>query len=455
MLEKICYSSPYFIRFALINIYGYLLSRKRFKGKFGEYFELFSKTQWQSPEQIKEFQIDRLKKTMEIACQKVPYYRRLFSEYGLTPGDFRCLDDLKKLPTLTKKDIRDNFHDLLHEDIKNLPVTKNYSSGTTGQKLEFYLPRELAYNINYSLLYRFYGWAGVKQGDKRVTIGARFFTKKPPYWVYNKAENQLLLSIHHLNEQTVDSYIETIRRFSPVFIQGHPTGIFFISQRMAQLGKSVAVKAVFTTGETLDDSRRNVITEAFNAEVFESYGVGESVIAAFECEKHCGFHEASELGVIEFEKTDSGLYKVIGTSLWNYAMPFLRYEIEDLAELSPSDRCSCGRALPLKIKRILGRIDDILFSPDGGIILPASIRMRVKPLLKPFENYQLQQVAQKEYVLLIEGRLDELRKSHFLKAMKEALGDWAKIEVKEVDRLMTDGGKVRSILNLYRRQKES
>jgi phenylacetate-CoA ligase len=452
LLEKICCSSPYFIRFAMINLYGYLLARRRFGNKFEEYFEFFEKTQWQTPEDIKKFQMSKLRQIIEIAYRKVPYYRRLLSKYGLTPDDFHEIDDLKKLPTLTKQDIRGNFHDLLNEDIKNISITKDYSSGTTGQKLEFYLPKELAFNVNYSLVYRSYSWAGIHLGDKRVTIGARLFAKKTPYWIYNKAENQLLLSIHHLNEETVDSYIEKIKQFSPVFIQGHPTGISFISQRMVQSGTSIGVKAVCTTAETLDDSQRKAIMQAFNTEVFESYGSSECVIAAFECEKHTGFHEASELGIIEFEKTPSGLYKVIGTSLWNYAMPFLRYEIEDLVELSPNDRCSCGRGLPLKIKRILGRIDDVLASPDGGIILPVSIRMQIKPLLKPFENYQLQQLDKKEYTLLVEGKLNDLRKNQFLKATKEVLGDLAEVEIKEADRLMTKGGKVQNILNLYKRQ---
>jgi phenylacetate-coenzyme A ligase PaaK-like adenylate-forming protein len=93
------------------------------------------------------------------------------------------------------------------------------------------------------------------------------------------------------------------------------------------------------------------------------------------------------------------------------------------------------------IKRILGRIDDIIFSSDGGIVFPVSVRMRVKPLLKPFENYQLQQLDKKEYALLVEGQLTELRKNQFLKVMKEALGDSTRVEVREAGILMTKGGK--------------
>lgn len=435
----------------MVNIYGYFLSRNRFGGKYEKYFEFFKKTQWQSPEKIKEFQMRKLKEIIEVAYQKVPYYKRLFSEYGLTPNDFHAFDDLKKLPTLTKEIIQCNFSDLLNEDINKMNVIKSSSSGTTGQKLEFYLPKELAYNVNFSLLYRFYDWAGVKLRDKRITIGGRLFTKKAPYWVYNKAENQLLLSIHHLGKETVDGYIEKIRKFSPVFIQGHPTGIFFISQRMVEVGTSIDVKAVFTTGETLDESQRKMIMKAFNTEVFDSYGLSECVVAAFECERHNGFHEGSELGIMEFEKTNSGLYKVIGTSLWNDAMPFIRYEIEDLVELSSTEKCTCGRGLPLKIKKASGRIDDVVFSPDDNIILPVSVRMRIKPLLKPFENYQLQQLDKKEYALLIKGTLNEMRRNKFLETLREILGDSAQIKIKEINKIMTAGGKIKNIVNFYKR----
>jgi phenylacetate-CoA ligase len=449
-VEETYYHLPSVLRSAMVNFYGYFLSRNRFGWKYKKYFEFFKKTQWQSPEEIKQFQMAKLKEIMGIAYQKVPYYRKLFSEYGLTAGDFHTFDDLKKLPILTKEIIRCNFSNLLNEDIKNMDVIRSYSSGTTGQKLEFYIPKELAYNVNYSLLYRFYDWAGIKLRDKRITIGGRLFTKKAPYWVYNKAENQLLLSIHHLGNDTVDDYIEKIRKFSPVFIQGHPTGIFFISQRMVEKGTSIDVKAVFTTGETLDESQREVIKKAFNTEVFDSYGLSECVVTAFECERHNGFHEGSELGIMEFEKTNSCLYKVIGTSLWNYAMPFIRYEIEDLVELSPTEKCTCGRGLPLKIRKVSGRIDDVVFSPDENIILPVSVRMRIKPLLKSFENYQLQQLDKNNYALLIEGTLNETRRNKFLETLKEILGNSARIKIKEIDKIMTLGGKVRNIVNFHK-----
>ena len=448
-LEQFVYNSPYFIRNSIINIYGYFLAKKRFRGKFKEYYNFFQESQWWDFKELQEFQIMKLKELINVAYYNVPYYRKLFLEYGLTPDDFNSIEDLKKLPVLNKNIIRNNFKELLNEKFDKNRMVKHYSSGTTGQKLEFYLPKELAYNINCAMLYRFYSWANVRVGVKRVTIGGRFFTYKPPYWTFNKAENQLLLSIHHLNENTVDEYIQKIEEFKPVFIQGHPTGIYFLAQKLVELSKTIKLKAIFTTGETLFDHQREIIMKAFGCDVFETYGSGESVIAAGDCEKHQGFHEASDYGIIEFEKDYSGLYRVIGTSLWNYAMPFIRYEIEDLVEISQDYECSCKKGLPIKIKKIIGRIDDILTSTKNTIIFPVTVRMAIKPLLKPYESYQLQQIDRNDYIFIITEEVNNERSNAIINKLKNILGENAKIQIVVKDNIITQGGKIRNVVNLY------
>lgn len=449
-LRDLFFNLPYFLKVILINIYGYQLAKRRFGGNFKDYYEFFQKSQWWSIEKLKAFQFNRLQEILNIAYAKVPFYKSLFQAKGLTIDDFKNIDDLKKLPLITKEKIRANFKSFLHQDfLKFKKVIKHSTSGTTGEKFFFYLPFHLLYMLNYSLIYRFYSWGGVKLGDKRVTLGGRFFTNTAPFWVFNKAENQLLLSIHHLNETTVDLYVSKIRDFKPVFIQGHPSGIHFLAERVNRLKTSIPVKSVFTTGETLFDYQREEIQKAFKCEVFESYGLGESVFAAFECEEHNGLHEASELGIMEFVEAEPGLYMVIGTSLWNYVMPFIRYQVEDLVEISENEKCSCGRGLPLKIKKVIGRIDDIIISAKGTIVFPVSIRMAIKPLLFESENYQLQQVGKKEYVLLFQGVLEGGRKESFVRRLTNLLGEEATLEIKEVDKIPMSSGKKRNIVNLW------
>jgi phenylacetate-CoA ligase len=445
------HSSPYLIRQIGLNLYGYFLAYKRFKGNFSAYYEFFQHSQYWSPEALEAFQLKKLREILQIAYYKVPFYRDFFKERGLTLDDIQSFKDLQKIPSVSKAEIRRNPRLFLHQDIDKMGgIVKDYSSGTTGEKFTFYLPKELAYPINYSLTYRFYSWAGVEKGDRRVTIGGRIFTHRPPYWSFNKAENQLLLSIHHLNEATVDLYINIIKEFSPVFIQGQPWGIYFIAERMNNRRLHIPLKAVFTTGETLYDYQRKSIEKAFLCSVYESYGLSECVVAAFECEEHKGFH-TSELGIIEFEKQADGLYKVIGTSLWNYAMPFIRYEIEDVVELSETSKCPCGRGLPLQIKRVIGRIDDVLYSTYGLSILPVTLRMHIKPLLHNYESYQVLQVGAKEYQLLLTGEVNEKRISLFRKILLQIFGEDAKISIKSVDKLLSTSGKMRNVINLYRR----
>ena len=84
-------------------------------------------------------------------------------------------------------------------------------------------------------------------------------------------------------------------------------------------------------------------------------------------------------------------------------MPFIRYRTDDLVEPADAPHCPCGRGLPLRFRRVIGRQDDVLRDPDGRSILPVALRMLVKPHLLPFETYQVQQLNGRAYRLLLAG----------------------------------------------------
>lgn len=287
-----------------------------------------------------------------------------------------------------------------------------------------------------------------------MTLGGRWFTRKPPYWVHNRAENQLLLSIHHLDGGTVDQYIERIREFRPAFLQGQPNGIHFVAARLLAREARLDVPAVFTTGETLSVAQRRDIEEAFNARVYESYGPSESAIAAQQCE-HGSFHNMSELGIMEFVRdAETGLYRILGTSLWNDVMPLIRYRIDDLVELAPQRDCPCGRRLPVEIRSIIGRVDDILQAVDGRAVLPVTIRMSINPLLEPFESYQFRQLAPGRYALLLTGVVGKERVDRFARSLRDVLGESAEITVEQAVQLRTSAGKLRTVVNLCEQARE-
>jgi phenylacetate-CoA ligase len=274
--------------------------------------------------------------------------------------------------------------------------------------------------------------------------------------VHNRAENQLLLAAEHLNERTVDAYVDRIRAFAPVFVAGHPSVAAFVAERMRRRRETIPVRAVFTTGETLDPAQRDDIEAAFRCRVFESYGQTEVVVAAFECEEHRGFHDAVELGITELAPDPSGLAGVVATSLWNDVMPFIRYRTDDLVEPVQDERCPCGRGLPLRFRRVIGRQDDVLHDSEGRSILPVALRMLVKPHLQPFETYQMQQLDRRAYALLVAGPnvsergLEPARERTLRAALSDVLGPEADLRIRGVERIESPNLKARTVVNLSR-----
>ena len=124
-----------------------------------------------------------------------------------------------------------------------------------------------------------------------------------------------------------------------------------------------------STSMMLLSNERRLIEEIFGVRVFDRYGCEEVSLIASECEKHEGLHMNIEHLYIEFLRED-GRYsgpgepgKIVVTDLMNKAMPFIRYEVEDVG--APSDRvCSCGRGLPL-MENVTGRLADFLIKKDG------------------------------------------------------------------------------------------
>jgi len=448
-LENWLYKAPSAIRTVAINAVGYGQRYKRFGGEFKSFHTWLLQSQYWPPERIREFQLERLRNVITVAYSQVPYWKPVLQRAELPAGTVSSLDDLRRLPILTKDEIRRHFHEMTNPTLGRGMYIRHSSSGTTGQKLQFLLTRELAYALNYANLWRFYSWGGIKLMDRRLTIGGRYFAGRPPFWVINRAENQLLLSIHHLNEHTVDSYIEQIAAFAPRLVQGHPSGLHALAVRMIAANRKVRCTAVFTTGETLTEEQRADLECAFGAKVLQTYGLGENVFAASECEYQMGYHEASELGIMELiPDSASGRYCPLGTSLWNTAMPFLRYRVEDIVEPSHSERCACGRTLPLRLRAVVGRIDDSVRAADGHTVLAVTIRMLVKPHLKPFENYQLQQIGPGRFLFCGVGDFERERRERIAAVLHEVLGRSARIEFAGPDAVLRTGGKIRNVVRV-------
>lgn len=443
---------PGWLRNSLINGYGCYLKKRRFGRKFHEWLAFLQDSQSWSDERRVEYQVDQLKHLLSDAENNVPFYGKHFAECEFRASQFSCLEDLERIEPVSKGMLLDSKVSCIHRNVRNMNTVRCLTSGTTGQKFEFHLPFELRYPLKFATIWRQYSWAGVQLFDRRVTLGGRLFAEKPPFYCFNRAENQLLLSIHHLSPDVLDSYFETIEHYQPAFMQGHPSGIAALAHHLKERGLYYQLKGVFSTGETLFPADRVVIEEVFKCSVFEEYGSGECAFAAQQAPDSDGFHEVSELGFIEFLATASPTHSTIAaTSLHNNVMPFIRYHVEDLVEVAEtSDSGNPNLRLPVKIKSVLGRIDEKLFSADGSPVLPVTIRMCIKPFLPLGALYQVRQEGALEVAILFEEAVENARFEQIKQRLQGILGTSMNIRPLLVERIQTGGGKLRNVINRWK-----
>lgn len=389
-MEKLYWRAPLSAQKLIFHCYGYLYDRQRFSKPYHSYYQEMQERQWWSAGDLQCYQEEQLRSLVRHAYETVPYYARIFRELRLHPRDIKNLTDLQKIPPLTKDIIKTHYQDLISAESKKIPHVLSRSGGSSGQPLWFLLPRDLRFPFATAALMVFYSWAGFAKGDSYATLAARHISEGNPYWRYNRAARQLYFSSRDLTNDTAGVFVEKLKDFRPKFINGHPTMIGYLAAYLLKKGEKLPLKAVFTSSETLFFQLRRDIESAFACPVFDTYGMGEQVLMAGECPVHRGMHLSPEYGVAEVVSENylqtSGTGTILGTSLRNFVMPFIRYNTGDLGRLEAAP-CSCGRQSP-RLLSMEGRLDDVITGLQGEIIFPFVIR---KALLKEewIRRYQL------------------------------------------------------------------
>ena len=196
--------------------------------------------------------------------------------------------------------------------------------------------------------------------------------------------------------------------------------------------------ALTTTGNTLHSETREEIEEAFGCKIFDSYNCeGNSTV--FECPTHTCYHSAEEYGISEVLDENgfpikSGVGRLITTDLWNFANPFIRYDTQDLVEISDKD-CSCGRK-HLRINRIIGRDNDIIVAPDGRKFIVHNFtgffHSDLKEVNRSIEQFQI--VKKNNLVifrLVVNKRFSETVAAYIKNYWEKELSTVVKIEIVE------------------------
>lgn len=356
----------------MFNKQLFILAHQVGDKNFYPIYKKLVKNQWKSYEELKEEQEKQLQSAISYAYENVPYYHRLFRNLKLSPSDIGKIEDLEKLPILTKEIVKQNWDDFKPANLNNMKYYEGSTGGSTGSPFRYRLSKFDRF-LSGALLYRGWGYGGFELGDKMVflagaslDVGSKSnLTKK----VHEIARNIKKLSSFDMGEKEMREYINIINSFKPKFLRGYASSIYFFSKWIEENNLTIHKPlAVFTTAEKLYPNMRSKIEEVLNCDIYDAYGLNDGGLGAYECSEHCGLHIDTERAVMEVVDGDgnqlkSGEGKILATSLYNYAMPFIRYDTGDLGTIT-GDVCGCGRGYKL-LKELVGRSVDVLVTPEG------------------------------------------------------------------------------------------
>lgn len=409
------------------------------------------RSQWESPEQVRDRQLHRLRLLLAEASRHVPYYRALFQKLGATPDDFRDLSDLARLPVLQKQTVREHFNDFVNPRFTGRDVFTDHTSGSTGEPFRFLLTAEQK-ALEMACHIRFYRWAGYRTGARIAAFRHHIpQTERDPLWRHDKKTHTLFFSVYDMTPANLRAYLTEFNNFRPQFVRGYPSSIFAFARFAAAEGLTVhAPRAVLCSSETLSPEMRTLIEQTLRCPVFDWWGANERLVTACQCEQRNLYHVNAEAGILELVP-EAGMFRLVGTGLVNRAMPLIRYDFGDFAEPA-TEPCPCGRGLPC-IRRILGRADDLIVTGDGKQIPP----VRFYTLFETWQQIRQFQIVQTApdavTVRLVPSHdLNPAEREQLLATLRRFLGIRISIELETVERIAPEpSGKTRNVISLVKR----
>ncbi len=332
-----------------------------------------------SLEEMRAIQNEKLVKQVKHVYENVEYYRNLMDEKGVTPDDIKSIDDLHKLPFLTKADLRDAYpYGLLGTDLKNC-VRIHSTSGTTGKRVvAFYTQADI--DLWDDCCARAIVAAGGTSEDVcQVAYGYGLFTGG---FGLNGGSQKVGCLTLPMSSGNTERQIQFMQDLGSTIICCTPSYAAYIGETLKEMGLTpddISLKAGIFGAEPWTEEMRRDIEKSLGIKAFDIYGLTESTGpgVAFECEEQTGMHINEDHFLAEIIDPDTGEVlpegskgELVFTSLDKEGFPLLRYRTRDICVLSRK-KCSCGRTL-IKMAKPMGRSDDMLII-RGVNVFPSQI----------------------------------------------------------------------------------
>lgn len=330
-------------------------------------------------EDMKKLQSERLVAQVKHVYENVEYYRNLMDEKGVKPEDIQSVEDLHKLPFLTKADLRDAYpYGLLAQPL-NECVRIHSTSGTTGKRVvAFYTQNDI--DLWEDCCARAIVAAGGTKDDVcQVAYGFGLFTGGAGL---NGGSHKVGCLTLPMSSGNTDRQIEFMRDLGSTILCCTPSYAAYIGETLHEMGLTpddISLKAGIFGAEPWTEEMRKSIEASLGIKAYDIYGLTETSGpgVSFECCEQTGMHINEDNFIPEIIDPETGevlpegeVGELVFTSITKEAFPLLRYRTRDLCVLSRK-KCSCGRTL-IKMRKPMGRSDDMLII-RGVNVFPSQI----------------------------------------------------------------------------------
>ncbi len=362
-------------------------------------------SQWWPVETLLEFQLRQLEPLLAHAARTVPFYRaRLRSLAGLGRGGL-TMDAFRRLPVLRLTDIQEAAAALVS---RRLPkdhgdTSEASTSGSTGRPVTvkgtvvtgmFFRALNLRYHL----------WHGRDFSAKTAAIHAlkgasarAAETGKSVQWVPGYDSGPM---VYFDASRPVGEQLDWLRRQNPEYLLTYPSNLRALLRHCEETGERPdRLREVATRGEVLDPGVRPACETVWGVPVADAYSAQEIGMIALQCPDRPHYHVQAECVLVEVLDDDGKpcapgeVGRIVLTALHNFAMPLIRYEIGDFAEVGSP--CPCGRGLPV-ITRIVGRVHNMFTLPSGEQFWPVPFTSPELLAVAPVRQFQLVQRSVEE-----------------------------------------------------------
>jgi phenylacetate-CoA ligase len=331
-------------------------------------YALMSRSQYWAPERLHRYVEAKLTRSLTAAA-RIPFYRERLG--GGAPG----LGDLPNLPTLSRAQVPYLLDSVRSMEPSRNDLTPYRSAGSTGMPVGFvwdagHQASRFAARARYL---RANGWNPIRRSAWLVSTRP----ESTDAWFVTRGRFLGARFTSHLGD--MEQQAEWLRKLDPLYLYAFPVNLDGLARVFeARRWRLTSLRKIFSGSEILEGSLRERLRRAFGVEVADNYGSTEAFLA-WQCPQG-SYHINAEHVFLEVVDEGGGpaapgaMGRVVVTTLQNYLMPLIRYEIGDYA-IAAQGGCCCGRTLPL-IGQILGREINLFIDGNGNRFVPW-------PLFKP------------------------------------------------------------------------